>query len=71
MTINHTAGRPSWDCVVCAQTWPCGPAREALRHETNPVELAIYMWERLDEAVFDLPPTPPAELFERFLKWTR
>jgi hypothetical protein len=71
MTIDHTAARPSWDCDACDQTWPCDPAREALRGEMSPAELAIYMWSCLDEAVFDLPPTPPAELFERFLKWTR
>lgn len=71
MTIEHTAARPSWDCLACDQTWPCDPAREALRSEMDRVGLAIHMWERLDEAVFDLPPTPPAELFERFLKWTR
>ena len=28
------------------------------------------MWSRLDEAVAELPSCPPAELFERFLKWT-
>ncbi|GAA1586793.1 hypothetical protein GCM10009828_009110 [Actinoplanes couchii] len=71
MTIDHAAVRPSWDCVVCDQTWPCDPARESLRGEMPLPELATYMWSRLDEAVFDLPPTPSAVLFERFLKWTR
>ncbi|MBL7260752.1 hypothetical protein JKJ07_41330 [Actinoplanes sp. LDG1-01] len=66
-----TAARPSWDCVACGQTWPCDPAREELRSDMDLVELAIYMWDRLDEAVSDLSPNPPAELFERFLKWTR
>jgi hypothetical protein len=31
----------------------------------------MYAWDRLEEAAGDLPTTPPAELFERFLSWTR
>jgi len=34
------------------------------------VSLAVHMWERLDNAVGDLPVGPPTELFERFIRWT-
>jgi hypothetical protein len=67
---THTPERPSWDCLACGQPWPCDPAREELKAELDRVSLAIYMWNRLEESVRDLPPTPPAEIFERFIKWT-
>jgi hypothetical protein len=66
----HTPARPSWDCLACDRPWPCDPARETLRSELDLVQLAIYMWGQLDEAVTELPTCPPSELFERFLKWT-
>ena len=68
---EHTADRPSWDCRACGRSWPCDPARERLIREMDRVSLAIYMGSSLDEAVQDLPSGPPAELFERFLRWTR
>lgn len=34
------------------------------------VQLRIVRWDALEEAVKILPPTPPTELFERFLHWT-
>ncbi|MFI5490961.1 hypothetical protein [Actinoplanes sp. NPDC051859] len=72
MTGNteHIAARPSWDCRWCGKPWPCDPARECLIVELDRVQLAIYMWMHLEEALADLPPGPPAELFERFIRWT-
>lgn len=35
------------------------------------VQVAIYAAGLLEEAVGDLPATPPGELFNRFLAWTR
>jgi hypothetical protein len=67
---DHTPIRPAWDCLACEQPWPCDPAREALIEEMERAPLAIYMWEQLDGAVMELPPTPATELFERFIKWT-
>jgi hypothetical protein len=32
--------------------------------------LTMYMWGHLDRAMTELPPGPPAELFDRFLRWT-
>jgi hypothetical protein len=66
----HTPHRSSWDCVACEKPWPCDPAREGLRADHDRVQLAIYMWNQLEASVRDLPPTPAAELFERFVKWT-
>lgn len=68
---EHTAARPSWDCRSCDKPWPCDPAREALVAELDPVQLAIYAWVNLEEAVGDLPAMPAVEAFERFLHWTR
>jgi hypothetical protein len=42
-----------------------------LIEEMERVPLATYMWERLEEAVMELPPsTTLPEFFERFIKWT-
>jgi hypothetical protein len=70
VVVDHTADRPSWDCRCCGQPWPCDPAREALIAEMDRVQLAIYMWVNLEEAVQDMPKGPADELFERFIKWT-
>ncbi|MEV6599349.1 hypothetical protein AB0M36_21210 [Actinoplanes sp. NPDC051346] len=66
----HTPDKPSWDCLACGRPWPCDPAREALSSEMDRVRLAVFMWEALEEAVRDLPPTPFTEIVERFLAWT-
>ncbi|MEU4623394.1 hypothetical protein AB0G04_25910 [Actinoplanes sp. NPDC023801] len=66
----HVPHRSSWDCLACAEPWPCDPAREELMTEMDTVRLATYMWEQLEEAVRGLPPTPAVETFERFIKWT-
>lgn len=68
---EHVAARPSWDCRACERPWPCDPAREQLAAELGSTELAVYAAANLGEAVADLPATPPAELYDRFLAWTR
>jgi hypothetical protein len=68
---EHEPERPTWDCARCGRPWPCDPAREHLASYLGSVALAVYMWERLDEAAGDLHRLPPSELFERFLRWTR
>jgi hypothetical protein len=67
---DHTAERPSWDCRSCGKPWPCDPAREALASEMDRVQLAIFMWINLVEAVGDMPTGPASDLFERFIRWT-
>jgi hypothetical protein len=62
--------RPSWQCRACDEPWPCPPARASLAREADRVMLTMYMWGHLDRAMTELPPGPPAELFDRFLRWT-
>jgi hypothetical protein len=69
-TDEHIAARPSWDCRSCGLPWPCDSARERLASEMDRTSLAIFMWSNLEEAVRDMPVGPPAELFERFIRWT-
>ena len=69
--VEHQAARPSWDCRACARPWPCDPAREQLAAEMGRVQLSVYAWLNLEEAVGDLPPMPPDETFDRFIGWTR
>ncbi|MFI7521542.1 hypothetical protein [Micromonospora globbae] len=77
-TRRHVAARPAWRCRVCAAPWPCQPAKLALRVEYahDPVGLSVYLCVLLHEAAGDwlrLRPQPPdpAELFARFVAWTR
>ncbi|MEV6343860.1 hypothetical protein [Actinoplanes sp. NPDC051851] len=67
---EHLAARPSWDCRACGRPWPCDPARELLIHSHSRVDLAVVMWNHLEEAARDMPHAPASELFDRFLRWT-
>lgn len=69
--VEHQPHRPSWNCASCARPWPCDPARERLAAELGSLSLAMFAWTCLEEAARDIPATPPAELYERFLAWTR
>jgi hypothetical protein len=68
--MTHTAERPSWDCRSCGNPWPCDHARERLVTTMDRIDLAISMWASLEVACSDIPDGPPAELFDRFIKWT-
>lgn len=71
---SHLPDQPSWHCFVCKADWPCDPAREALRGEyaETPVMLAIWMGAQLGLAASEIPVrVTPAELYERFIAWTR
>jgi hypothetical protein len=67
---EHSPARPSWDCLSCGRPWPCDPAREELSRHNGRVDLAVTMWDYLEEAARDMPQTPASELFDRFLRWT-
>jgi hypothetical protein len=69
--VEHTADRPSWVCRACDGPWPCKTARTRLLDEMNEVELAIYCWANLEEAIGDLHPIDAKEAFDRFLNWSR
>ncbi|SDT79316.1 hypothetical protein [Actinoplanes derwentensis] len=68
--VEHTCERPSWECRACGDPWPCAPAKASLATGTDRVMLTMYMWGHLDHAIIELPPRPPAEMFDRFLSWT-
>jgi hypothetical protein len=66
---EHLPGKPSWDCLVDGQPWPCDPAREAMARSMGPTTLLTYLQVAFGEAAEDLPTTPAGELYERFLSW--
>ena len=71
---DHVGDRPTWDCRVCGQPWPCADAKSRLRDEfrTSPSFLSIYMSAQMIDAARDLTAhgaDPPADLYERFLLW--
>ena len=67
---DHVPDRPSWQCHACGRPWPCDPARKDLAAELGRVDLAVLMWNHLEEAARDMPQAPASELFDRFLRWT-
>lgn len=69
--LEHQPHRPSWRCGGCGAAWPCAIARDRLAATTRPVQLAMTMASHLYDAAGELPATDPAELFDRFLAWTR
>ncbi|GAA2703966.1 MULTISPECIES: hypothetical protein [Actinoplanes] len=70
-SVEHLPARPSWDCRVCGRPWPCEPAQVVLARGHGRVDLALVMWDYLEEAARDMPQTPAPELFNRFLRWTQ
>lgn len=68
---DHQPNRPSWLCRSCGKPWPCDPAPERLTVVFHPVVLSILQVQRLYEAAHDIPAASPAELFQRFVAWTR
>ncbi len=71
VVAQHTAERPQWTCRVCGLAWPCEPARQELRSSMRGPSLALFATAQLDAAVRDLPELSPAELWERFVAWTK
>ncbi|MCI4064307.1 hypothetical protein MRQ36_17565 [Micromonospora sp. R77] len=75
----HVPIRPLWLCRVCAAPWPCQPARLLLlmEYRRDRPGLSVHLAGCLFDATADLlalnpnPGPSPAELFERFLAWTR
>lgn len=71
----HTPNRPGWTCQTCngGKPWPCDPARVRLAeaYGTDKTNLSMFMGSLLTAALTELPNTPPAELFDRFISWTR
>lgn len=65
--------RPQWHCQACEQPWPCDPARVHLAEEfgANRVNLSIYVSGLLDMALEELPTADTADLYDRFVAWTR
>lgn len=70
---RHPPTRPGGHCERCDAPWPCDTARMQLAEQygADRVGLSLYMGGRLVQAVRELPPTAPGELFERFVQWTR
>lgn len=68
---EHVPTRPSWDCRSCDRPWPCDPAREHLATTHTRTWVAVYAASQMGDAILDLPTATPAELYERFIRWTR
>ncbi|MPZ26786.1 MAG: hypothetical protein GEV12_10100 [Micromonosporaceae bacterium] len=71
MIPQHLATRPEWICRACGQPCPCPQARvrlAAVHQETG--KLGRIGYEMLELAAKELPDTPVAELWDRFVAWT-
>lgn len=71
----HQPHRPGWTCQTCngGVAWPCEPARVRLAeaYRGDRVNLSMYLSALLTAALVEMPTTPPGELFDRFIAWTR
>lgn len=74
MTVaeRHRPARPSWQCGGCDRPWPCPVGRAVLVavHGLSP-RLGREASAMLEQAAADLPELSRAELWERFVAWTR
>ncbi|GAA2545262.1 hypothetical protein GCM10010435_12700 [Winogradskya consettensis] len=71
---EHQGGRPTWDCRVCGQPWPCATAKVELaeQYQRFPHGLSVVVGSFLIEAIDDWAAgsgMPPPDLYERFLGW--
>ncbi|WP_326553400.1 hypothetical protein [Micromonospora sp. NBC_01813] len=71
MSVEHLAARPSWQCRVCRDPWPCCAAKEQLVAAYDRIGLCIYLAVRSDDAARDLPGLTPVMAYVRFLAWAR
>jgi hypothetical protein len=71
--VTHKGSGNRWDCGRCGKLWPCETAREELiaSFGGDRVSLAVYMATDLVRAARDLSESTPAELYVRFIAWTR
>jgi hypothetical protein len=71
---EHMAVRPSWNCRVCDDPWPCATAKTALTEEYQsfPSLLFLFLVSTYQEAreTFGYSDRP-ADLFERFVGWAQ
>jgi hypothetical protein len=72
---EHDADRPSWQCRVCDQPWPCANAKIDLveQYHRSRMMLTLFMSSCMAEAIDDLRwgSGSPAGLYDRFLGWVR
>jgi hypothetical protein len=70
---EHDADRPSWDCRVCDQPWPCANAKIDLidQYQRSRTMLILFMSSCMIEAINDLFHSQriPGDLHARFLDW--
>jgi hypothetical protein len=72
---EHDADRPSWECRVCGQSWPCANAKVDLveQYQRGRTMLILFLCSCMVEAIDDLVRSGgvPADLYDRFLGWVR
>lgn len=75
MDGEHLPRRPQWQCLMCeaGTPWPCHPARVRLAEAYGPdrIGLSTYVGGLLFIVALELPDVTPAEMYERFVAWTR
>ena len=73
--MQHTGGRPKWDCRACRQPWPCPSAKTSLLEEYrgSPTGLGLFMASCMYEVIetYRTSRDIPVDIYERFLGWVR
>jgi hypothetical protein len=69
---EHVAARPTWDCLVCDQPWPCAVAKVELSEQYTPTMLSLFLascWFEVLEQLINSDADIPKDLYDRFLGW--
>ncbi len=69
----HLPKRPEWTCRTDGKSWPCAPAKTALRAEyaETPTSTEQAMFSHYLAALADLPDEDGDDLYRRFVNWLR
>lgn len=67
----HGPSRPDWNCLVCAEPWPCPTRKRQLKDlcHCNIRVLVNYMAPYLRDAHREIDGLSAAEITERFVGW--
>jgi hypothetical protein len=69
---EHVAARPTWDCLVYEQPWPCAVAKVELAEQYTSMSLGLFLASCMIEAIeqlIDSDAAIPKDLHDRFLGW--
>lgn len=68
MIGGHSPDTITWQCLACAEEWPCPAARDELLRWGEP-SAEVTLVQAMEDAMIALPEVPSEKMLERFLGW--